>query len=352
MSAMSVEARGAWLVEVGARGPLGLNSLQLATAARARKMEARESALLDKHERSVGSVRARFLPDELFGLERLVQLGAPALREAGRSLLAPVPLVVGIAEAERPDVGAAVEAELLPRLIRAGEIAVDEARSLTVRGGQASFVMALEAGLGLLAQGAPAVLVGCVDSLVHPDAVAWLDAGHRLHADLTEDGIIPSEAAAFALLVPGGAIDARLFRAAAPSPLAALRWARSARDESVLDPDGPIVAEVLTGLVHGGLGTLGAPPAWLMTDLDEMHRVREWSRVELRSYPVFERAQHDRVPDLFGDVGAATGALAAAYACRSWSLGGAPGGALLVALAADGPPRGVFVLEDAVEGLR
>jgi 3-oxoacyl-[acyl-carrier-protein] synthase-1 len=345
-------ARGAWIVEVGARCPLGLNSLQVTTAARARKLEARESRLVDKRNQPVGTVRSRFLPEDLFGIERLVRLGAPALREAGRHLLGPVPLVVGIADRERPDVGDDVEADLLPRLVKASEVAVDEARSLVVRGGHASFVGALEAALVKLEQGAPAVLVGCVDSLVHPAAVAWLDAAHRLHADGTEDGIIPSEAAAFALLVPGGPIDARAFRAPAPTPLAALRWARSARDESALDPEGPIAAETLTSLVQAALSALGAPPAWLMTDLDEMHRVREWSRVELRCHPVFERAEHCRVPDLFGDVGAATGALAAAYACRGWALGGAPRDAMVAALAADGAARGVFALQEAGEGSR
>ncbi|MFT3764214.1 MAG: beta-ketoacyl synthase N-terminal-like domain-containing protein [Minicystis sp.] len=337
----------AWIAEVGARGPLGLNSLQVTTAARAGKLEVRESLDLDKRKRPIGSARARFLPEDLVGIERLVRLGAPALREAGRALLPAVPLVVGIAGSERPDVGAEVEAEIVPRLARAAEIAIDEARSSVIRAGNASFVMALEAAIALLDKGAPAVLVGGVDSLVHPAAYAWLDAAHRLHAEGTEDGIIPAEAAAFVMLVPGGAIDGRLFRPPAPMPLAGVRFARSGREVAALDPDGPILAETLTSLVQAALVASGAPPAWVISDLDEMHRVREWSRVELRCHPVFEGAQHDRLPDLFGDVGAATGALAAAYACRGWSLGGSPRGVMLATLASDGAERGVLAIEEA-----
>jgi len=339
--------QGALIAEVGARGPLGLNSLQVTTAARARKLEPRGSALRDKREYPVGVARSRFLPDDLFGLERLVRLGAPALREAGRLLLAEAPLLVGIAEGDRPDIDAESEAEIVPRLAAASEIAIDGPRSRVIRAGNASFAVALEAALDLLEEGCPAVLVGGVDSFMHPAAIKWLDAAHRLHAPRTDDGIIPSEAAAFALLIPGGAPDPRALRLPAPAPIGRVRFARAARDESALDPDGPVLAETITSLVRGALAAIGAPPGWLVTDVNEQHRAREWSRVEQRCHPAFARATSERAPDLFGDVGAATGALAAAYACRGFSLGGAPRGAMLAALHADGPSRGVFALTDA-----
>lgn len=353
-----IDAGRGWIAEVGARSPLGLNSLQVTTAVRAARLDVRESIHLDKRNRPIGSVRARYLPDDLFGLPRLVRLGAPALREAGRALGREVPLVLGMAGPERPDVGADVETQLLPRLVQAAELRVDEARSSVIRAGNGSFVLALEAALGLLDKGAPAALVGCVDSLVNPAALAWLDAGHRLHAEGTEDGIIPSEAAAFVLLLPRGAVDGALFRppvagpqapgaVPAPAPLAALRYVRSGRDENGLDPEGPIVADTLTALVRSALLALGEPPAWLISDLDEMHRVREWSRVELRCHPAFERTVHERLPDLCGDVGAATGALAAVHAIRAFTLGGAPRGGMLATLASDGAERGVFALEEA-----
>jgi 3-oxoacyl-[acyl-carrier-protein] synthase I len=336
-----------WIVDIGARAVLGLNALQVTTAARAGKIEVRESAWLDKRSSPVGAARARYLPDDLVGIERMVRLGAPALREAAGPLagkpIAPLPVALGIAGPERPDVTASVATELLPRLAQASEIGVDLERSILVRAGQASFAIALEAAVQRLGEGAPYVLVGAVDSLVHPDAIAWLDEAHRLHAMGTEDGIIPSEGAAFALL----AASEEAARAIGRAPIAAVRFARAALDELALDPEGPILATVLTDLVQSALVALGTPPAWLFTDLDEMHRVREWSRVELRCHPIFEGVPHVRVPDLFGDVGAATGAIAAAYACRSWTLGDAPRGAMIAAMAADGAARGVFALSEA-----
>ncbi len=249
-------------------------------------------------------------------------------------------------EPARPDLMELDDDALITSLARASEVAIDEAQSRVIRAGNASFAWALEAALELFERGAPAALVGCVDSYMHPDAIAWLDSSYRLHAEETEDGIVPSEAAAFALVLPSAHVDARLFQPPAPTPLALIRHARSGRDESVLEPDAPVLAQVITELVQGALSACYEQPSWLMTDIDEYHRIREWSRVELRVHPAFESVEHVRVPDLFGDTGAATGALAAAYACRGWSLGGAPRGTLILALHADGAPRGVVALEE------
>lgn len=338
---------GAWIVEVGARCPMGLSSLQVTTAARAGKREVREDgALLDKHHNPIGTCRARFLPDDLAGVDRLVHLGAPALREAARGLVGPAPLVLAAAEEGRPDAGPEIEAEIVARLAKAAGIDLDEPRSQVIRGGQAGFAEALEAALALLEKGAPAVIVGGVDSLVNRAAAAWLDAAHRLHAEGTEDGIIPAEGAAFLLLVPLGAVDARLFVPPAPAPLAKLCWVGTGRDDAAVLDEPSTLAEPLTALVQGALSSLEAPPSWVILDADELHRVREWMHVELRCHPAFEDARQDRVPDIFGDVGAATGAVAAAYACRGWALGGSPRGGLVVSLASDGARRGAFALEE------
>lgn len=335
------------IVAIGARCPLGLNALQVATAARAGKREIRALASLrDRKKQPVGLVRSRFLPEDLFGVERLVALAAPALGEAARSLAAPVPLVLGVAEPDRPDLRPGIEAELLGRI--AGTSArVDLGASTAVRAGHASFAFALEAALGLLARGAPAALVGCVDSYVHPQAIAWLDAAYRLHADGTDDGIVPAEGAAFALVVAGDRPDARLFTPPIPQPLATIRHVGAGRDPAAAEPEAPQLATVATELVQRALAACRSAPAWLMTDIDEMHRLEEWSRVETRCQPAFAQVEHQRLPELFGDLGAATGALGAAYACQGWSMGSAPRGTLLVALHADGPPRGVVALEEA-----
>jgi 3-oxoacyl-[acyl-carrier-protein] synthase-1 len=350
------------IVAVGARCPLGLNALQVTTAARAQKREVRTSMLRDRREALVGLVYSRFLPENLYGPDRMIRLAAPALAEAAATLAEPVPLFLGLAGPERPDLPAGAEIELARRIVEASGARVDPAQVEVFRAGHASFAFALEAANRAIMAGLPAALVGCVDSYVHPRAIAWLDEALRLHAATIEDGIIPSEGAAFALVLATKSRDAAaLFGPIMPPPIAIIRHIGTGNDPVAADPEGPIDGLASTELVQHALAAMGglshagsaprafspsAGPAWLMTDIDEAHRITEWSRVELRCQPAFEAAEHTRLPERFGDTGAATGALGAAYACGSFSLGSAPRGDVLIALASDGPPRGVVVLSE------
>jgi 3-oxoacyl-[acyl-carrier-protein] synthase I len=335
------------IVAVGARSPLGLNALQITTAARAQKREVRASMLKDRREALVGLVYSRLLPEDLSGPDRMLRLAAPALYEAASTLAQPVPLFLGLAGPERPDLPAGAEVGLARRIAEESGALVDMARIEIHRAGHASFAFALEAAERAFAAGLPAALVGCVDSYVDPRAIRWLDEALRLHAVSIEDGIIPSEGAAFVLLVATNPRDARLFGQFTPSPIATIRHVGIGSDPAAADPEGPINGFVATELVQRALAVMSEPPAWLMSDIDEAHRITEWSRVDLRCQPVFEKTEHTRLPERFGDTGAATGALGAAYACRSFTLGGAPRGDVLITLASDGPPRGVVVLSEA-----
>ena len=346
------------IVAVGARSPIGLTALPPTPAARAQKREVRPSTLRDRREALVGLVYSRFLPEDLHGAERMIRLAGPALAEAAMTLAEPVPLFLGLAGPERPDLPAGAEIELARRIVASSGARVDAARIEVFRAGHASFAVALEAAERAFAAGLPAALVGSVDSYVHPQAIAWLDEALRLHATSIDDGIIPSEGAAFALVLAARPREAAgLFGPVTPSPMAIIRHVGTGNDLTATDPEGPIAGLVSTEIVQRALAAMSGPidvgstpraagPAWLMTDIDEAHRITEWSRVELRCKPLSEAIEHTRLPERFGDTGAATGALGVAYACRSFSLGSAPRGDVLIALASDGPPRGVIVLSE------
>lgn len=334
------------VVRVGGRGPLGLTSLGVVTAARAGKLEVRPSAWRNAKGLAAGVSSCRFLPEALGGVDRLFALARPALEEALAGVREPVPLALGLAGPERPD-APREPGELLRRLARGGDHAlpVDEARSTLHATGHASFGAALEAAAALVERGAPLALAGAVDSVVGPDALAWLDAGYRLHGEGVEDGVIPGEGAAFVLLagpLRGGATP---FEGPAPPRVASVHFARTALEPGGGEPEGPVLAQAVTSLVHEAMAI--AAPRWILNDVDEYHRVREWSRVELRVAPAFEGVPELRVPDRFGDVGAATGALAALLVARSWSIGAPPRGPALVALHSDGAERSVFLLSEA-----
>ena len=118
------------ILGVGARGPLGLNALQIAMCGRAGKIEPRRTRFTDKHGNSIGAVRARFLPDDLHGYDRLLALAVPALIEAAKALVnsayaPPYPLFLALSEPGRPDDDSRFGPEILADLARRSGIPID-----------------------------------------------------------------------------------------------------------------------------------------------------------------------------------------------------------------------------------
>jgi 3-oxoacyl-[acyl-carrier-protein] synthase-1 len=336
-------ASGIRVVAVGARGPLGLRASQVAMCARARKLEPRGCGVLDGRGRRVGICRTPGLADDLHGYARLVELAAPALAEAAAAgAREATPLILAVPEPGRADDDARLGGDVLAELAARARVAIDSARSQVVRAGHAGFAIALEAAAGLFsgALGAPPpfALIGAVDGHFHPGLLGAIDREHRLHSPDTEDGFVPSEGAAFLLLAPPRG-------AAEPTPAHALIGAAATGREETIVTGEPNIARAMTDLVHALVRAPGAPVDWVMTDVNgERHRVREWSMVEAR-VPFGEHAPRERLPDALGELGAASGAMAAAIMCVYLRAGCASGRSALIALASDGPERGAFRIE-------
>lgn len=319
---------------VGARSPLGLDALQTAMAVRAGLLEPRSTDLLDKRKNRIGCVRARWLADDLFGVERWLELAGPALAEAAAGSTEKLPLWLALPEEGRPDDDRRI-ASLIAELGHAADVPIDLDRSGTVRGGQAAYVAALEQAEAAIAEGAPAALVGAIESYYHPDVLRWLDEACRLHAPRAMDGFVPGEGAAFALLTAGDA----------PSSIT-----RVAHGIETSVPAGePNLAQAMTALVHDAL-PLAMPEddgaTWVMSDLNgESHRLSEWEKVAIRCALRGDRVVHQRVPGDLGDVGAATGALMLAVAHTFWRCACAPRPRALFALHSEGGQRGVIVAQ-------
>ncbi len=326
---------------VGARGAVGLSSLQMAMGIRSRLFEPRSLPWLDKRGREMGMALSGGLGIASHGVERFVALATPALSEAAALLLrAPgsgaqgVPLVVCLPEPGRPDDDPRMNGAILSTLMESTGIAVDLARSSVVREGQAGFAMALGKAKALLDGGAGSVLVGGVDSYYHRGVLEWLDRGHRLHALDAEDGIVPSEAAAFLLLQRGKGAGS-----------GAVLYAESGREPNAADGGEPNLAGTTTGLLERAQAATGGPIRWAITDLNgERHRQREWQMASGRAlatdYELTKWAWS------LGDVGAASGPVYAAVALTMMRLGLAPAERAVIALHSEGVERGVVVLEE------
>lgn len=329
---------------VAARAAVGLTATQVALCARARRLEPRSSAFVDARGRSVGLCTAGGLEPSLVGYDRLAALAAAALDDLARARWASsVPLLLAVPEPGRPDDDPRLDGAILAELAARVPAPIDLAASRVVRAGHAGGAVAVELAVGLLAAGAPGVVVGGVDSYHHPEVLRWLDSDGRLHALDVDGGFIPSEGAAFLWLGPapvehGGG-------ARGPSRRVALAGVATAREGSVAD-ESPNVAEAMTSIVHRLVDGAAQPVGWIVSDVNgERHRVREWALVQIRAAFAPE-AVHTRGPDDLGDVGAASGALFAAIATASWRTGAAPAPSALVALHAEGTERGVLLLEE------
>jgi len=161
--------------------------------------------------------------------------------------------------------------------------------------------------------------------------LSWLDAEMRLHAHDVDDGFIPGEGAAFLLLADEGP-HAPHWEVASLRNAPETSWFR----------DEPNVGEAMTNIVHG-LREVG-PIGWVMSDVNgQRARVLEWAMVQTRA---LERAiTHVRLPELLGDVGAASGPLMCALADVWLRTGCAPAERALLALHSDGAARGGVLLE-------
>ncbi|MSP24793.1 MAG: hypothetical protein EXR75_06425 [Myxococcales bacterium] len=357
---------------VGARGAVGLSSLQMAMGVRARVFEPRSLPWHDKRGREIGMGLAGGLGQAAHGFGRLVLLAGPALSEAAAPLLdgpdgpggaelAPIPVILCIAEPGRPDDEQRPVAEWMAALADRTGLAIDVANSSLVREGQAGFATALGVAKALLDGGARAVLVGGVDSYYHRGVVEWLDRNHRLHALEAEDGFVPSEAAAFLLLERGksergasergaserGASERGAFERGKGGGVGSIVYAEAAREPAGLGDDAaPNHAAVTTALLERAEAAAGGPIGWAITDLNgERHRQREWQMAQQRVLAT--DVEVTKWAWDTGDVGAAAGPLNAVLALTMLRLGLAPAERAVLSLASEGAERGVVVLVGA-----
>lgn len=323
------------IAPIGAAGALGRSALQVAMCARARRFVPEPFPALDRRGRPAGVGMTPGMGPELVGYERLVALGSIALA-AGRHRLpaTPLPLLLALAAPGRPDDDPRFDAEILGELARRSGGALDLARSRVLRGGHAAGAAAMEAACRLAGDAPDAgVLVGGVDGYAHPEVLRWLDEEERLHALDVEDGFIPSEGAAFVLV--GGARHQA-------SP--AVRAATTAHEPSAADEELPNLATAMTGATQQAIESASGPIGWVLSDVNgERLRVREWSFWSGRAN--LSEALHLRLPELCGDVGAASGPMALAIAATWWEARCELASRGLVALHSDGPLRGAVVLE-------
>ena len=331
------------IVGVGATGALGADALSTVLFARAAKSSPRAFELGTAPRQHVGTMRSVRLGDELTGLDRMLALAAPALIEAAKPAWdgdAPLRVFLSIPSPTvwEPNAQGSVRTEeFLSKLAQQTRLPIDVASSQIVAIGHAGFAVALDRALH--AQGPGCVVAGGVDTHHEEFRLAQLLENMRLKSETVHGGFVPGEGAAFLALE----------RATSEQPAYALvRHVASGLCEEPTFEE-PRVAELATLLVRQAAASLRERPVgWMLNDANgERSRSKEVDFLRLRCSDLFpaDRSQELRLADEFGDLGAATGAMYAAYVALGMRHGFAPSSNAIITLASAGRERGVIALE-------
>ena len=214
----------------------------------------------------------------------------------------------------RPAMPALAATQVVRWIDGALRLPADRTRSFMVSSGQDGALACLEPAARMLAVEEPAaVLVGGVDSWIAIEPLHWLEQQRRLKRADVPNGFIPGEGAAFVLLVN----DALAQRAGVDSGVVVLAHAREAEPNPWYEQR-PCLAEGLTKAMRS---VFARPTDRVRTDITmsdlngEPWRVDEWAFAYLRTQQFHSEPLNLWHPaDLWGDTGAAAGALLIALA--------------------------------------
>lgn len=192
-----------------------------------------------------------------------------------------------------------------------------------------------------------AAIVGGVDSLLDEETLVWLDTLGRLKRLGVPVGLLPGEAGAFLVLETLRSAKARGARI-----LGTFRAVCLGKEEACLLSGAPAHGTAMTRVlerISGPAGLLGSSPPWVLCDLNgETHRSTEWGHVLVRlaaQFPAFGAPSVWYPAMSFGDVGAASGAVAVSMALHAMERTMAPSRTAIVLSTSDGPGRGAVVLQ-------
>ncbi|WP_426755748.1 TIGR02270 family protein [Myxococcus sp. Y35] len=214
---------------------------------------------------------------------------------------------------------------LLPRLLAQAAVPGSVTQQAVFFGDSPGFVTALRAAERALRSGAlDRCIVGGIDSIVEPEWLDALDALRMLKTRERPTGLMPGEGAAFVLLESADAASRR------GTPAVAYIDAMAASSEpGHLFAGKPHVGMALSSVIAEVLGSLedrGQTTGLVIADLDgTVPRAQDWgyAQIRLNSAPLKEAVTWYPA-DVWGGLGAATGAFAVCMAARGFTRGYVP----------------------------
>jgi 3-oxoacyl-[acyl-carrier-protein] synthase-1 len=341
------------IVAAGMVCSVGLTAATACAAMRAKVAGFDELPYVDNEGEPIVGAAVPDLDPGLKRGERLVELLALALEDCLASTkvgaTARVPLLVGLAEFDRPGGAGGFAKSLIPKVEVRLDTKFDRNRSETFPRGHVSGFDALRKARELLQDRAvPACLVCGVDSYINASSLQWLDRHNRLKTPANSDGVIPGEAAACVLVVRPE-----------PEPregcVARVAGLGFGREEASVMTEEPLLGLGLAAAGRAALGQAGLT----MKEIDlrlsdvggESYGFREQTLMLCRlvkEHQEFTPLWH--IAESIGETGAASGIGQLVVVQQAFRKRYAPGGRVLCATSADNGDRAVALLDRQLSG--
>jgi 3-oxoacyl-[acyl-carrier-protein] synthase-1 len=336
------------IVALGARTPVGLNAASSAAAVRAGISRlAMHPFMADRLNENVRGAFDRAYDPGIVGSQRIGGLAGFALAQVMEQLpqgMQVGPVLMALPE-PRPGFERQDEDAIVFQLER-GQAAAGRVVHVGVSGrGHAGALAALIAAASEIRAGRDDVcIVGGADSYFDFDTLDWLQDHRQLMNRETRSGFPPGEAAGFVALA--GDRTRRAFQL--PS-LGIVRGMGTAQETRLIKGDDPSLGEGLAQAIAAACATLRLPEQGahdMYCDINgERYRSEEWSLAVLRVPHAVRTMNYVAPVDVWGDVGAASGALSCVLAVRAWTRGYAIGMRALAWAGSEGGLRAAVVLE-------
>lgn len=267
------------------------------------------------------------LPPGLRRDERLIELLAAALRDClrsgGKEAWAEVPLLVGLAEPDRPGGGAPLADTVVKRVEEKLGVRFHPRLSAAIPQGHTAGFAGLEQARKMFNEKrAKSCLVAGVDSYINASALDWLHRHDRLKTAENSDGVIPGEAAAAVLVrresPPGATSSVRI---------SGLGFGK---EEAHVLSEEPLLALGLATAVRSALAEAGVAMHEIEFRISDVSGESYGFKEQALALSRVMRVRREELPlchtaDSIGDTGAAAGVVQLIVVESDFKQGAAPG---------------------------
>lgn len=336
-----------YIASTGLVCSVGLTAESACAAMRAGIANFQETPYLDNQgEPIIGAMVPGLEPDLKRG-ERLGEMLALAVADCLKDKVTEppeqIPMLLGLAEPERPGGGAAMAGAIITRMVGKLGVKFHPQLSRVIAKGHTSGFEGLRIARELFKDSEVSSCLVCgVDSYVNASSLLWLDRHQRLKTVENSDGVIPGEA--------GTAVLLRLQFLNDPAPGVKILGTGFAREQASILNEQPMVGLGLTKAARAALAQSGLQPHEIEIRLSDVTGESYGFKEQALTLSRLLRSRREELPiwhcaDSIGEIGAAAGICQLIIANRSIRNCYSPGNRAICYTSAECGDRAVTILQ-------